>query len=104
VAVRGSLAEFEFLTASGLGRYGAFVVKVVQRGRIRVYVYDERGHRHHRPHCHVYWPGGACVIDLEQGKLLVGPLPPAAAWELFRDHIEELQRAWDLLNQERTSR
>jgi len=79
------------------------VVKVVQRGRIRVYDYDERGHRHHRPHCHVYWPGGACVVDLEQERLLSGPDLPAAAWGLLREHFEELRHAWNLLNQDRTS-
>lgn len=81
--------------------YRRFVVKVVERGRIRVYVYDERGHRHHRPHCHVYWPGGASVVDLDDGRLLVGQAPPPAAWELLRGHWEELRRAWDVLNHER---
>jgi hypothetical protein len=84
------------------GRYGAGVVKVVQRGRIRVYVYDERGHRHHRPHCHVYWPDGACVVDLDNERLLSGLDPPEVAWELLRDHLEELRRAWDILNHERS--
>lgn len=77
------------------------MVKVIQGGRIRVYVYDERGHRHHRPHCHVYWPDGACVVDLEQERLLSGLTPPAAAWELVRDHWEELIRAWNRLNREK---
>ena len=84
-------------------QYGAGVVKVVQRGLLRVYVYDERGHRHHRPHCHVYWPDGASVVDLEQPRLLAGSDPPAAAWELLRDHWETLKRAWDELNQEGAS-
>jgi hypothetical protein len=78
------------------------VVKVVQGGRIRVYVYDERGHRHHRPHCHIYWPGGACVVDLDGALLLAGPNPPAAAWELIRNHWDELKLAWNLLNQEKS--
>ena len=84
-------------------QYGASVVKVVQRGRIRVYVYDERGHRHHRPHCHVYWPDGACVFDLEHVRLLSGINPPLAAWEIVREHLDELKRAWDLLYQEKST-
>jgi hypothetical protein len=79
------------------------VVKVVQRGRIRVYVYDERGHRHRRPHCHVYWPDGACVVGLEDRRLLIGNELPAAAWILLQEYWEELHRAWMLLNQESSS-
>ncbi len=30
------------------------VVKVVQHGRVSVYVYQEAGHRYHLAHCHVY--------------------------------------------------
>jgi hypothetical protein len=77
------------------------VVKVIQRGRIRVFVYDERGHRHHWPHGHVYWPDGACVVDLVRQQLFSGMVPPAAAWALIRDHWDEIQRAWEFLNQER---
>lgn len=78
------------------------MVKVIQRGRFRVYVYDERGHRHHRPHCHIYWPNGASVIDLETGQVLVGHDPPPAAWSLLSEYMDELRRAWELLNQEST--
>ncbi len=77
------------------------MVKVVQRGRVSVYVYKESGHRHHLAHCHVYWPDGACVIGLTDARLLVGQEPPSDAWRLVRDHLEDLREAWDRLNPRR---
>lgn len=74
------------------------MVKVVQRGAVRIYVYQESGHRHHLPHCHVYWPGGACVIALGDVRVLVGGEPPEDAWRLVRDNIDDLRAAWERLH------
>lgn len=74
------------------------MVKVVQRGRIRIYVYEEIGHRHHLAHCHVYWPDGAAIFGLDQIEQLAGAIPPATAAELLHDHLDELRAAWDHLN------
>ena len=80
------------------------MVKVVQRGRFAVYVYAERGERHHLPHCHVYWPDGESVVSLRDGELLRGDAVPAAARRLVREHLSEIRRAWASLNPEETER
>jgi hypothetical protein len=85
-------------------RYFRIPVRVVQRGRIRIYVYQEVGHRHHLAHCHLYWPGGACVVGLDQFEVLAGVDPPVAAWELLREYLVEVKLAWKQLNPERASR
>ncbi|MDP9365587.1 MAG: DUF4160 domain-containing protein [Chloroflexota bacterium] len=79
------------------------MVKVVQRGRFSVYVYVERGERHHLPHCHVYWSDGESVVSLRDAELLRGdPVPPAAR-TLVREHLRDIRRAWDRLNPEETA-
>ena len=78
--------------------YGTHVVKVVQRGRFRVYVYAEGGAPHHLAHCHVQWSDGATSVALRTLRVLDGdPLPPAAR-DLLGEHIDELYAAWNALN------
>lgn len=76
------------------------MVKVVQRGRFGVYVYAERGERHHLPHCHMYWSDGESVVSLRDGELLRGDDVPAAARRLIQAHLGEIRRVWDSLNPE----
>jgi hypothetical protein len=52
-------------------------------------------------HCHVYWPDGACVIALADGRLLVGQEPTPDASRLVRDHLDELREAWERMNPRR---
>lgn len=80
------------------------MVKVAQRGRYSVYVYDERGERHHRPHCHVRWPDGEARVALPTLELLAGDDLPAAARELVEEHAVDLHEAWNRLNPRSTAR
>ncbi len=80
------------------------MVKVAQRGRFSVYVYDERGERHHRPHCHVRWSDGEARVALPTLERLAGDELPAAARKLVEDHAADLAAAWDRLNPGRTIR
>ena len=74
------------------------MVRVVQRGRYSVYVYDESGEPHHRPHCHVHWSGEQTSVALSDLTVLAGPPLPAAARQLLWDHIDEIRAAWNRLN------
>jgi hypothetical protein len=78
------------------------VVRVVQRGRFSVYVYDERGERHHEPHCHVRWSDGEATVGLRTLNVLAGAALPALARRLVEDHEAEINAAWDRLNPRRT--
>jgi hypothetical protein len=80
------------------------MVRVVQRGRFSVYVYDERGERHHRPHCHVLWSDGEASVDLRTLDVLAGDALPALARRLVEDHEADITAAWDRLNPRRTRR
>ncbi len=80
------------------------MVKVAQRGRFSVYVYDETGERHHLPHCHVRWEDRWTVVELPRLHVLIGPELPAAARESLRDHLAELRAAWNRLNPRRPVR
>lgn len=74
------------------------MIKVVQRGRFRVYVYAEEGHRHHIAHCHVQWSNGATSVALRTLLVLDGDPLPAAARVLLDAHVAELRAAWNALN------
>ncbi len=73
------------------------MVRVVSQGRYRIYVRAEEGVRHHRPHCHVEWADGRCVIALDTLDVLAGHATPTAL-HLVAAHWEELQAAWSRLN------
>lgn len=80
------------------------MVRVAQRGRFSVYVYDERGERHHLPHCHVRWSDGEAQVELPGLERLKGDVLPATARRLVGEHVAELIAAWNRLNPERTIR
>ncbi len=74
------------------------MVKAVQRGRFSVYVDDEAGESHHRPHCHVRWADGHASVTLPDFTVLRGPLLATAARDELDDHIDDLRAAWNRLN------
>lgn len=80
------------------------MVKVVERGRFRVYVFDERGQPHHLPHCHVLWSDGKSVVSIDDLAVLAGNTLPAAARALLQEHQAEIHRAWQRLNGEERRR
>lgn len=63
-------------------------------------MYDERGAQHHSAHCNLRWPGGNAQVALLTAKVLAGPEPPRAAWELFNDYRDEALMKWEELNEE----
>jgi hypothetical protein len=97
-AMRRCSAQRPRLTRAPRFRYRLDVVKVVEHGRYRVYVYAEVGQPHHQPHCHVRWPDGECSVELLLLTVLAGDELPAAARRLLRDHLPEIRRVWTALN------
>lgn len=73
-------------------------MKVVESGKFKVYVYDEKGQPHHLAHCHVRWDGKETVVVLPMLKVLTGEPLPKAGRELLRTHQSEIVEAWNLLN------
>lgn len=77
------------------------MVRVAQRGRFGVYVYDERGGRHHLPHCHVRWSDGGTQVEPPNLLPLEGDPLPVMARRLVEEHVADLVAAWNRLNPER---
>ena len=73
------------------------MVKVVQRGRYGIHVFDEAKTPHHLPHCHVRWAGGSASVALQGLAVLGGTLPPTAR-DLLEEHYDEIRAAWNRLN------
>jgi len=71
--------------------------RVVTVGNYRVYEWQEEGVRHHRPHCHVYWPHGDCVVALDNLKMLAGRATPEAR-RVVAAHWGQLTAEWQRLN------
>lgn len=80
------------------------MVRVAQRGRFSIYVYVERGERHHLAHCHVRWSDGTTPVALPDLFVLGGDPLPRAAMLLLEEHRTALVDAWNLLNPERPIR
>jgi hypothetical protein len=74
------------------------MVRVAQRGRFAVYVYSEKGQRHHEPHCHVVWSDGAASVSLLSRERLIGDPLPRGARRLVDDSLAALKAEWNRLN------
>jgi Domain of unknown function (DUF4160) len=66
---------------------------------ILVLMFFRDNRQHHIPHIHVRYQGEDAVIDIADGALLTGKLPPkqlkmVQAWVAI--HQEELMVDWDL--------
>ena len=66
-------------------------------GAYRVYVYREKGVRRHVIHCHVYWPDGSCVVDIDTMELLAGA-DDARARQIVRDYLDAIVAKWNEVN------
>ena len=73
------------------------MVRVITQGRFRVYVWQEEGGQHHRPHCHVEWADGRCVIALDDLTVLAGHATPEAH-RVVAAHWGQITAAWSALN------
>lgn len=67
---------------------------------IIVRMFAEAGGRHHEPHFHAYFQGGAAVFSIRPVDLIAGTLPQrqrrlVEAWAEL--HQEELMAAWESL-------
>jgi hypothetical protein len=62
-----------------------------------VYVYQESGAPHHEPHCHVYWPGGTCVVSLRTLVVVRGPIERDAV-RIVQAHSAAIWADWNRLN------
>ena len=74
------------------------MVRVLQFGSFKVYIYPETGGRHHEPHCHVYWPDGICSVGLNDMQVLGGIEVPRNVRAFLELHQAELWEAWRRLN------
>lgn len=66
---------------------------------IIVYMYFMDNKQHHVPHIHVEYQGAEAVVDITEGELIDGHLPPAKlkmvlAW--IEIHRDELLADWSL--------
>ena len=64
---------------------------------VSMYFMDNR--RHHRPHIHARYQDDEVVVDIEDGEMLEGTLPPGKlrlllAW--IEIHKDELLANWEL--------
>lgn len=73
-------------------------MRVLQRGRFRVYVYPEEGEPHHKPHCNVRWSDGDAQVELPTLDPIVGDPLPREARDLIFEGRAALIAAWNLLN------
>lgn len=78
--------------------HNGVVVRVTSRGKFSIYVYAESGQPHHLPHCNVRWSDGSTQVALPTLLVIVGNPLPKEAWDLLRDHLEEICAMWDELN------
>lgn len=71
---------------------------------IRMFNFDNQ--KHHKPHIHVEYQDFSAVVEIDNGEILQGELPPRAkkllnAW--MEIHKDELQANWQLaINGEHT--
>nr|MDQ2827635.1 hypothetical protein [Chloroflexota bacterium] len=68
--------------------------RVVSDGKFTIYVYVERGGKHHKPHCHVMWAEGETILEIPSlnqitGDPLRAPALPAPA-RIWRYHHKEV--------------
>lgn len=66
-------------------------------GNYRVYVWAEEGGKHHRPHCHVFWPDGRCVVAIDTVEILAGT-PSSRAVQIVSAHLDIIRAEWARLN------
>ena len=67
-----------------------------------LYMYPEKGGKHHRPHIHVVCGDDECVLSVPEREVLEGSLPPKKLRNVqtFIDmRTEELAMNWDLCMQ-----
>ena len=67
---------------------------------IIVYMYNEKGGRHHKPHIHALYQDDEAIVTFD-GEVLEGGIPRKKmklleAWIVL--HKEELEANWKLLN------
>jgi hypothetical protein len=76
------------------------VPKVLDNGKLRVYVYANDHNPHHLPHCHLYWDGNehASVVSLPDLAVIVGEALPRASRRYLRANVDALMAAWRRLN------
>jgi len=65
-------------------------------GKFSVWVYPVSNAPHKLPHCHIHWSDGASVVALPTLEVIAGPRMSREA------RIEDICRAWDERNPERT--
>lgn len=76
------------------------MVRVIRFRNVSVFILDERGGRHHEPHCHVKWSGKICSIRLRDLEVLAGDPLPRDLRELLDGHKDELWSMWRMMNGE----
>ena len=67
---------------------------------ISVFMFDEKGEKHHRPHIHIRYGGEKCVVVIPDGEIIEGVLRSnklklVQAW--IEIHKEELMENWQIM-------
>lgn len=73
-------------------------MKVLSHGKFAVYVYEELGHRHKLPHCHVRWDENDTSVAIFTLTKLAGPNLPRQARKLLQANLEAIWQGWEELN------
>ncbi|HLZ71623.1 MAG TPA: DUF4160 domain-containing protein [Dehalococcoidia bacterium] len=74
---------------------------VLRFGPYSVYVYAERGGRHHGAHCHVRWAEHEASVALPEIEPMHGAKLPGSVLMVLRDHVDVLNNAWIALNEQK---
>lgn len=78
--------------------YNMAMGRVISDGTFTIYVYAERGGKHHKPHCHVLWAGEEAVLEIPNLDQLVGDPLPRAGYDLAQKYVDAIVGKWEELN------
>jgi len=72
--------------------------RVVSDGKFTIYVYVERGGKHHKPHCYVVWADGETILEIPSLNRITGDPLPRAGLILARAYLDAIADKWEELN------
>ena len=72
--------------------------RVASDGKFIIYVYVERGGKHHTPHCHVVWADGETILAIPSLNQITGDPLPRADLALARAYLDAIADKWEELN------
>ena len=71
---------------------------MVSDGTFTIYVYGEKGGKHHKPHCHIRWAGHEAVLEIRSLDQIIGDPLPRNGRALAQRYVEAIADKWEELN------